>query len=413
MSSVTTDERLAPAQGADGSPTGAPIGPVDPVPETLPPALAGIAPPEKEAQVYVASQWQLMWWRFSKHKVALASGILVLLIYLVALFAEFLAPFTPDVVNARYLYAPPQSLHLFSTDRAGGGFRYDPHVYGYTSVIDAAAGRRTFKIDPEQKVPVRLFVQGEPYRLAGLIPTDRHLVGPVDREQPMYLLGADRLGRDMLSRLIYGTRISMSIGLVGVFLSLVLGVLLGGISGYYGGGVDTAIQRVIEFLRSIPTIPLWMGLAAALPTTWPPLRIYFGITIILSLIGWTGLARVVRGRFLAMRSEDFVTAAELDGASDLRIITRYMAPSFASHIIASTTLAIPAMILSETSLSFLGLGLQPPLVSWGTLLKDAQSVRAVLQAPWQLWPAAAVVVTVLALNFLGDGLRDAADPYSQ
>ncbi|MDQ3702469.1 MAG: ABC transporter permease [Chloroflexota bacterium] len=350
-----------------------------------------------------------MWWRFSKHKVALVSGIVVLLIYLVALFAEFLAPNTPDVVNARYLYAPPQALHLFSTQ---DGLRFDPHVFGYRSVIDAAAGRRTFTIDPSQKVPVRLFTQGEPYKLFGLIPSDRHLVGPVDPEQPMYLLGADRLGRDMLSRLIYGTRISMSIGLVGVGLSLVLGVLLGGISGYYGGAVDTGIQRAIEFLRSIPTIPLWMGLAAALPTNWPPLRIYFGITIILSLIGWTGLARVVRGRFLAMRSEEFVTAAELDGASDLRIILRYMAPSFLSHIIASTTLAIPAMILSETSLSFLGLGLQPPLVSWGTLLKDAQSVRSVLQAPWQLWPAAAVVVSVLTLNFLGDGLRDAADPYA-
>jgi peptide/nickel transport system permease protein len=237
-------------------------------------------------------------------------------------------------------------------------------------------------------------------------------MGPVDAGQPMYLLGADRLGGDMFSKMIYGTRISMSIGLVGVALSLTLGIVLGGMSGYYGGLVDTAIQRVIEFLRSIPTIPLWMGLAAALPSNWPPLQIYFGITIILSLIGWTGLARVVRGRFLAMRSEDFVTAAQLDGASDLRIILRYMAPSFASHIIASTTLAIPAMIISETSLSFLGLGLQPPLVSWGTLLKEAQSVRSVLQAPWQLWPAAAVMITVLALNFLGDGLRDAADPYS-
>jgi peptide/nickel transport system permease protein len=377
-------------------------------------ALAGspvaLAPAEPEAQIYVASQWQLMWWRFTRHKVALASGIIVLLIYVVALFPEFLAPYPSDVVNARYLYAPPQTLHLFTTD---AGLRFAPHVFGYKSVVDAAAGRRTFTVDETQLVAVGLFVQGAPYRLLGLIPMDRHVLGPVDSDQPMYLLGADRLGGDMLSRVIYGTRISMSIGLVGVTLSLVLGVLLGGMSGYYGGAVDTIIQRVIEFLRSMPTIPLWMGLAAALPTNWPPLRIYFGITIILSLIGWTGLARVVRGRFLAMRSEEFVTAAELDGASDLRIILRYMAPSFASHIIAVTTLAIPAMIISETSLSFLGLGLQPPLVSWGTLLKDAQSVRTVLQAPWQLWPAAAVIVTVLALNFLGDGLRDAADPYSR
>jgi peptide/nickel transport system permease protein len=365
--------------------------------------------PEREARAFVASQWMLMWWRFSKHKVALVSGIVVLSVYLVALFAEFCAPFGPDNVNPVYLYAPPQGLSLIDTS---DGLRFAPYVYGYKSVVDAAAGRRTFTVDPTQKIAVGLFVRGEEYRLFGLIPTDRHLIGPLDPEQPMYLLGADRLGRDMLSRLIYGTRISMSIGLVGVAISLVLGVLLGGISGYYGGAIDSLIQRTIEFLRSIPTIPLWMGLAASLPTTWPPLRIYFGITIILSLIGWTGLARVVRGRFLAMRSEEFVTAAELDGASDMRIILRYMAPSFLSHIIASTTLAIPAMILSETSLSFLGLGLQPPLVSWGTLLKDAQSVRTVLQAPWQLWPAAAVTISVLALNFFGDGLRDAADPYS-
>jgi peptide/nickel transport system permease protein len=352
-----------------------------------------------------------MWWRFREHKVALISGIFVILIYLVALFAEFLAPTTTDIVSAEYLYAPPQTLHLF--DSSEGGTRFAPHVFGYKSVVDAAAGRRSFTLDETQKVPVGFFVEGTEYEMWGLFKWNRHLIGPLESGQPMYLLGADRLGRDMLSRLIYGTRISMSIGLVGVVISLVLGILLGGMSGYYGGAVDNIIQRVIEFLRSIPTIPLWMGLAAALPTTWPPLRIYFGITIILSLIGWTGLARVVRGRFLALRSEEFVTAAELDGASDLRIIMRYMVPSFLSHIIASTTLAIPAMILSETSLSFLGLGLQPPLVSWGTLLRDAQSVRTVLQAPWQLWPAVAVVVTVLALNFLGDGLRDAADPYSQ
>jgi peptide/nickel transport system permease protein len=375
-------------------------------------ATVGLADADKEPQVYVASQWQLMWWRFSQHKVALASGVIVILIYLAAVFAEVLAPYPPDIVNASYLYAPPQTLHLFATD-GDGGLRFAPHVFGYKSIVDSAAGRRTFTLDESQAISVGAFVRGTPYRLLGLIPWDRHVMGPIESNQPMYLLGADRLGGDMFSRVIYGTRISMSIGLVGVTLSLVLGVLLGGISGYYGGAMDTAIQRVIEFLRSIPTIPLWMGLAAALPTNWPPLYIYFGITIILSLIGWTGLARVVRGRFLAMRSEEFVTAAELDGASDLRIILRYMAPSFASHIIASSTLAIPAMIISETSLSFLGLGLQPPLVSWGTLLKEAQSVRSVLQAPWQLWPAAAVIVAVLSLNFLGDGLRDAADPYAR
>lgn len=380
-----------------------------PLDEPVGSRLGAPARSEKESRAFVASQWQLIWWRFSEHKAAMISGGVVILIYLVALFAEFVAPFTPDVVNAQYLYAPPQTLHLF--DRRDG-VKFAPHVLGYKSTVDAAAGRRTFTLDPEQFIPVSFFVKGEEYKFLGLFPMDRHLIGPKEAGQPMYLLGADRLGRDVLSRLVYGTRISMSIGLVGVAISLILGVLLGGMSGYYGGFVDNIIQRTIEFLRSIPTIPLWMGLAAALPPNWPPLRIYFGITVILSLIGWTGLARVVRGRFLALSAEEFVTAAELDGASDLRIITRYMAPSFLSHIIASTTLAIPAMILSETSLSFLGMGLQPPLVSWGTLLKDAQSVRAVLQAPWLLWPAAAVVTSVLALNFLGDGLRDAADPYS-
>jgi peptide/nickel transport system permease protein len=326
------------------------------------------------------------------------------------LFAEFLAPFPADNVNAKYLYAPPQRLHFFDTTN---GVNLDLYVYGYTSTIDPKAGRRTFTIDPTQKIQIRAFVHGFPYTILGVIHTDIHLLGPVDPDQPMYLMGADRLGRDMMSRMIFGTRVSMSIGLVGVAISLLLGILLGGISGYYGGTVDTIIQRLIEFLRSIPTIPLWMGLAAALPMNWPPTRVYFGITIIISLIGWTGLARVVRGRFLAMREEEFVMAAELDGASEIRVILRYMVPSFLSHIIAATTLAIPAMILAETSLSFLGLGLRPPVVSWGTLLKDAQSVRSVLTAPWQLLPAVAVVVAVLSLNFLGDGLRDASDPYSR
>jgi peptide/nickel transport system permease protein len=365
---------------------------------------------EQEARVFVASQWQLIWWRFRRHKVAFPSGIIILIIYLVALFPEFLAPFPPDIASSEYLYGPLQRLHVL--DRGTDGkLRVDPYVYGLQSTIEIKAMRRVFSVDTQQKIRVRLFVQGKPYKLLGLFPATMRLIGPVDETQPMYLLGADRLGRDMLSRLIYGTRVSMSIGLVGVLLSLVLGILLGGISGYYGGLVDSFIQRVIEFLRSIPTIPLWMGLAAALPMDWPPLRVYFGITIILSLIGWTGLARVVRGRFLSLREEEFIMAAEVDGASELRIILRYMLPSFTSHIIASTTLAIPSMILAETSLSFLGLGLRPPIISWGVLLKEAQTVRAVLQAPWLMWPAVAVVISVLALNFLGDGLRDAADPY--
>ena len=371
-------------------------------------AIGAAAPIEKEAQVYVAPQWKLVWWKFRKHKLALASGIILILIYLVAVFVEFLAPFSPDQTNSKYLYAPPQGLH-FVDDQGHWGL----YVFGYTSKIDPVALRRTFEIDSSVEIPIGMFVQGLPSKLFNLIPMDRHLIGPLDPTQPMYLLGADRLGRDVLSRLIFGTRVSMSIGLIGVMMSLVLGILLGGLSGYYGGNLDNLIQRCIEFLRSIPSIPLWMGLSAALPLDWPPLQVYFAITVILSLIGWTGLARVVRGRFLSLREEDFVMAARLDGASEMRIILGHMLPAFTSHVIAAITLAIPGMILSETALSFLGLGLREPVVSWGVLLQNAQDIRSIATAPWLLVPALAVVVSVLALNFLGDGLRDAADPYSR
>ncbi len=363
---------------------------------------------EKEAKAYVAPQWKLVWWKFRKHKLALYSGVIIILIYMVALFVEFLTPFKPDTTNSKFLYAPPQALHLF--DEQG---KFNPYVNGYTSKIDPVALRRTFVIDPNTKLPIRFFVEGYSYKLLGVFPSNRHLLGPVDASQPVYLLGGDRLGRDLLSRLISGTRISMSIGLIGVFLSLVLGILLGGLSGYYGGNIDNVIQRIIEFLRSIPSIPLWMGLAAALPTNMPPLKVYFAITIILSLIGWTGLARVVRGRFLSLREEDFVMSARLDGQNELGIILFQMLPAFTSHVIAAITLAIPSMILSETALSFLGLGLREPVVSWGVLLQDAQDIRAIATAPWLLIPALAVVVSVLTLNFLGDGLRDAADPYAR
>ena len=362
--------------------------------------------PEPESNAYVASQWTLMWWRFRKHKLAMAGGIVTILFYLVLIFAEFLAPFPPEETNTQATYAPPQTLIFFDDE----GF--NPHVLGYTVEVDPVALRRTFVVDPEVKIPVQLFTRGYSYRLMGLFETDIHLIGPTDPDDTMYLFGADRLGRDMFSRVIFGTRISMSIGLVGVTISLFLGIVLGGISGYYGGIVDNLIQRLIEFIRSIPTIPLWLGLVAALPTEWGPLQIYFAITIILSFIGWTSLARVVRGRFLSLREEDFVMAARLDGASQSKIMFQHMLPAFYSHIIASITLAIPGMIIAETSLSFLGLGLRPPIVSWGVLLQESQNVRTVATAPWLLIPAVAVVIAVLALNFLGDGLRDAADPYA-
>ncbi len=350
--------------------------------------------------------WRLAWWKFSRHKLAVAGGIVVILIYLVAAFAEFLAPQGPGDYSARYTYAPPQQLHFW--DENGPAL----FVNGYKVVVNKESFAREFAIDPDARIPVGLFVRGTPYLMWNLIPSDIHLIGPLDPKQPMYLLGADRLGRDMLSRVIHGTRVSMTVGLIGVGLSLVLGNILGGISGYYGGALDTFIQRIIEFLLAIPTIPLWMGLAAAIPPTLPPVQVYFMITIILSLVGWTSLARVVRGRFLAMKNEDFVAAARLDGAGEMDVILRHMLPSFASHIIAAVTLAIPTMILSETALSFLGIGLRPPVVSWGVLLQEAQNIRSVATAPWLLLPGVAVVVTVLALNFLGDGLRDAADPYS-
>jgi peptide/nickel transport system permease protein len=280
-------------------------------------------------------------------------------------------------------------------------------------VLNQESLKRVFTIDPEQIIPVQFFADSQPYLLLGFIPANVVLVGPTNKDDPMYLLGADRLGRDVFSRMIYGTRISMTIGLVGVTISLILGILLGGISGFFGGWVDNAIQRTIEFIISIPSIPLWLGLSAALPNDWSPVQVYFAITLILSLRGWTGLARVVRGRFLSLREEEFVMAAALDGSSELRLIFLHMLPSFTSHIIATVTLAIPEMILAETSLSFLGLGLRAPAVSWGVLLQEAQNVRSVVQAPWLLVPALGVILAVLAFNFLGDGLRDAADPYAR
>lgn len=358
----------------------------------------------------ILSPRALIWRKFRRHRLAMLSLWIVAAIYLVAALGEFLAPMDPHDTSVRHTFQPPQSLGLFVTD-ADGARRFQLHASAKKMELNRELRRRTFVDDPDKFVPLGFFVRGADYKLLGVVPANIHLFGPTNPRDRAHLLGADRLGRDILSRIIVGTRVSMSIGLVGVAVSLVIGVILGGASGYYGGWIDNLIQRLIEFIRSVPTIPLWMGLAAAIPLDWPPLRTYFVVTIIVSMIGWTSLAREIRGKFLSMRGEDFITAARLDGLSDREIILRHMVPSFSSHIIASLTLAVPLMILAETSLSFLGIGLQPPQISWGTLLKEAQNVRTIIEAPWLLWsPAAAIVVAVLALNFLGDGLRDAADP---
>jgi peptide/nickel transport system permease protein len=365
------------------------------------------APNAQEERISQATQLQLTWWRFRRHKLALVSGVIVLLFYLVAAFADFLATSDPHATNARRSFIPPQAIHLFDE----GSFR--PHVYGISGKRDPRTFRLTYAPDSARKLPVVLFAEGYSYRFLGLFETSRHLFGVegATGADGVFLLGTDQLGRDIWSRLMLATRVSLLIGLAGVALSFVLGVLLGGISGLYGGAVDSVIQRVIEVLHSIPTIPLWMGLAAALPPTWSTVQVYFAITLIISLIGWTDLARVVRGRFMALRGEDFVLAAELAGASQTRIILRHLLPSFTSHLIASVTLALPAMIISETALSFLGLGLRPPAISWGILLQDVQNVQTLVLAPWLLVVALPVIIAILAFNFLGDGLRDAADPY--
>ncbi|MGI6725713.1 MAG: ABC transporter permease [Christensenellales bacterium] len=359
----------------------------------------------------VASHWQLMRWRFTKHKLGVASAFVVVLLYFIAIFCEFLAPYTPVSYSSKYMNAPPQKIGFIVRDEKGSHFQL--HVKGYSSVMNKAAGRWEHSIDNEIIIPIKFFARGDTYKMWGIFESDIHLIGPEDVSQPFYLWGTDRMGRDLMSRVLTGTRLSMSIGLIGVFLSLFLGVFLGGFSGYYGGRFDTVMQRVIEVLRSIPAIPLWMALAAAVPKSWSIMQTYFAITIILSLIGWTGLARVVRGRFLALKTEDFVTVAKLNGCSESRIVFKHMVPSFLSHIIAQTTLSIPRMIISETSLSFLGLGLRAPAISWGVLLQEAQNIRTIANAPWLLIaPSVFVIAAVLSMNFLGDALRDSADPYN-
>jgi peptide/nickel transport system permease protein len=365
----------------------------------------------QEEEIYVASYWKLMWWRFRKHRMAIISTVILGLFYLVAVFCEFVAPYNPEQYFVQYKLAPPSRIHILDAQ----GHLRAPFVYKIKRDKDPETFRNIYTEDTTIEYPIQFLVHGPEYELWGLWTMDLHLLGlPVSQEeQGVFLMGADRLGRDMFSRTCYGARISLSIGLVGVLLSLGLGIVLGGISGYYGGRIDVLIQRVIEFIRTIPSIPLWMALSAALPANWPIVRMYFAITIILSLIGWTWMARVVRGRFLAMREEDFVLSARLVGSGELRIILRHMLPSFLSYIIASLTLAVPNMILAETGLSYIGLGLRAPAISWGVLLREAQNVRSLVLAPWVLTPALAVIIAILAFNFVGDGLRDAADPYAR
>ncbi len=363
-------------------------------------------------KVYVAPPWKLMYWRFRKHKMAvICTGILIVL-YFIAIFSEFAAPYDPDGSLIQFKDAPPTEIHIRD---AQGNFHL-PFVYQHIRKMNPNTLAVTFTEDKSTSYPIILFAQGFSYKLFGIWDTNIHLYGlPTNAKdiQGVFIFGTDRMGRDMFSRICYGARLSLSMGLISVFLSLILGVVLGGISGYYGGRADIVIQRVIEFIRTIPTIPLYMTLAAALPIDWPVEATYFGITMILALVGWTWMARVVRGRFLAMREEDFVMAARLNGSSEMRIILRHMLPSFASYIIAALTLNIPNMILSETGLSFIGRGLRPPAISWGVLLQEAMNVRSLMLAPWVLAPGFAVVLSVLAFNFVGDGLRDAADPYAR
>ena len=360
--------------------------------------------PEQE-RFYRASQWKIMWWKFRRHRVAVISAWVLLFFYSSILVSEVISPYNLHSKNSGHIYAPPQGLHLFHEGKLVG-----PFVYGFSMTLNTDSMRREFKPDASKVEALRFFCRGDDYKFWDLIDGDFHLICPAENGT-FFLFGTDRLGRDVLSRIIHGTRISLTVGLLGIAVSFIIGITLGGISGYYGGWIDTVIQRLIEMVRSFPELPLWMALSAALPINWSPVLVYFGITIILGMLDWPGLARAVRSKLLALREEDFASAAVLMGASPQRVIARHLLPSFTSHLIASLTLSVPSMILGETALSFLGLGLRPPVTSWGVLLNEAQNINVVALYPWLMLPVVPVFIVVLAFNFFGDGLRDAADPY--